>query len=219
MDPYAGSGTTAHAVLELNYLTDTNRKFIVIEQGSPERGDKYAKTLTCTRIKRAITGERVDKNGNVAVLAQPLGGGFTFQSLTRTVDSKTILSMQRDEMIDLIIATHWDTGKKNAINLIRIEDEKLLYCVGKNINEEGYFIIWDPANSFGALDYNTYNKIVREAKRAKLNTPYHVYARYEVYQDEKNVMFYKIPDKVLAHLGLNENSDRFNEDVEGDHEE
>ena len=168
------------------------------------------------RVKRAITGERVGKDGMLAVLAEPLGGGFTFQSLTKTVDSKTILSMQRDEMIDLIIATHWDTGKKNSINLIRFENQNLLYCVGKNINDEGYFIVWDPANSFGALDYKTYNKIVQEAKKANLKTPYHVYARYEVFQDDKNIDFYKIPDKVLAHLGLNENSDRFNNDDDDD---
>lgn len=210
LDPYAGSGTVGHAVLELNHNLGTKRKFILIEQGSPERGDKYAKTLTCTRVKRAITGERVAKDGSVSVTAVPLGGGFTFSTLTKTVDSKTILSMQRDEMVDLIIATHWDTGKKNGINLIRVEDPGLLYCVGKNTNNEGYFIIWDPSNSFGALDYKTYNRIVQEAKKANLQTPYHVYARYEVYQDAKNVDFYKIPDKVLAHLGLNENSDRFN---------
>ncbi|MDR1938561.1 MAG: site-specific DNA-methyltransferase [Tannerellaceae bacterium] len=216
LDPYAGSGTTAHAVLELNYLTDTNRKFILIEQGAPERGDKYARTLTQTRIQRAITGERVDKNGKTSILSQPLGGGFTFQTLTNMVDSKTILAMQRDEMVDLIIATHWDTGKRNTVNLIRIEDEKLLYCVGKNLNNEGYFIIWDPSGSFGKLDYSTYNKIIQEAKRAKLKSPYHVYARYEAYQDEKNILFYKIPDKVLMHLGLNENSDRFNENTEGE---
>jgi len=215
LDPYGGSGTTAHAVLELNYYTETNRKFILIEQGSPERGDKYAKTLTCERVKRAITGQRIDKDGKLAVLAQPLGGGFAFQTLTRQIDSKTILSMQRDEMIDLIVATHWDTGKKNDINLIRIENTELLYCVGKNSYNEGYFIIWDPSNSFGALDYKTYIKIVQEAKKAQLKAPYHIYARYEVYQDEKNVIFYKIPDKVLAHLGLNENSDRFNNDLEG----
>lgn len=215
LDPYGGSGTTAHAVLELNHYTETNRKFIIIEQGSPERGDKYAKTLTSVRVKRAITGERVDKDGKVSVLAEPLGGGFTFQTLTRQVDSKTILSMQRDEMIDLIVATHWDTGKRNDINLIRIEDQSLLYCVGKNSYNEGYFIIWDPSNSFGALDYKTYTKIIQEAKKADLKPPYHVYARYEVFQDDKNVVFYKIPDKVLAHLGLNENSDRFNNDEEG----
>ena len=31
------------------------------------------------------------------------------------------------------------------------------------------------------------------------NPPYHVYARYEVYQS-RNVQFWKIPDKILAHL-------------------
>ena len=49
---------------------------------------------------------------------------------------------------------------------------------------------------------------------ANLKPPYHIYARYEVYQDNKNVDFYKIPDKVLAHLGLNENNDKFNEESE-----
>jgi SAM-dependent methyltransferase len=48
------------------------------------------------------------------------------------------------------------------------------------------------------------NRIVlQEGKKAGLKPPYHVYARYEVYQS-KNVYFYKIPDKILAHLGLNE---------------
>ena len=38
-----------------------------------------------------------------------------------------------------------------------------------------------------------------------------MYARYELYQS-RNVRFYKIPDKILAHLGLNENSDPYNEE-------
>ncbi|MDR2865116.1 MAG: site-specific DNA-methyltransferase [Spirochaetaceae bacterium] len=217
LDPYAGSGTTAHAVLEINHDTGSDRKFIIIEQGSPENGDKYAKTLTSERVKRAITGERVDSDGTVKKLEEPLGGGFTFQMLTGKIDSKVIMSMKRDEMVDLIIATHWDTGKKNGINLIRIDEKGFVYYVGKNILDEGYFIIWEnKGKSVGTLDYTTYDKIVAEAKKAKLKTPYHVYARYEVYQDKKNVMFYKIPDKILAHLGLNENSERFNEELEGE---
>jgi adenine-specific DNA-methyltransferase len=127
------------------------------------------------------------------------------------------MSMKRDEMVDLIVATHWDSGKKNNINLQRIDEKGYLYCVGKNIVDEGYFIVWkNNGKNVGALDYTTYGKIVDEAKKAKLKTPYHVYARYEVYQDKKNVVFYKIPDKILAHLGLNENSERFNENLEGD---
>jgi len=217
LDPYAGSGTTAHAVLELNQISGSDRKFILIEQGSPENGDKYAKTLTWERVKRAITGERVDRNGKIKILDKPLSGGFTFQILTGKIDSKVIMSMQRDEMVDLIIATHWDTGRKNNINLQRIDEKGFLYCVGKNLIDEGYFIVWEVnGKNVGTLDYPTYGKIVQEAKKARLKTPYHIYARYEVYQDKKNVIFYKVPDKILAHLGLNENSERFNEDLEGD---
>ncbi|MGN7871737.1 hypothetical protein [Paracoccus sp. 22332] len=53
--------------------------------------------------------------------------------------------------------------------------------------------------------------MLQDAKKAELKQPYHVYARYELYQS-KNVRFYKIPDKILAHLGLNENSDPFNDE-------
>lgn len=49
LDPFAGSGTTAHAVLELNLLTESKRNFIIIEKG--EKEDKYAKTLTRERGK------------------------------------------------------------------------------------------------------------------------------------------------------------------------
>jgi adenine-specific DNA-methyltransferase len=47
MDPHAGSGTAGHAVLvELNEETGADRRFILIEQGSPESGAKYARSLT-----------------------------------------------------------------------------------------------------------------------------------------------------------------------------
>ena len=56
MDPYAGSGTTGHAVLELNKDTGMDRRFILIEQGRPENGDKYARTLTWQRLQNASNG-------------------------------------------------------------------------------------------------------------------------------------------------------------------
>jgi adenine-specific DNA-methyltransferase len=65
MDPYAGSGTTGHAVLELNAEASSLRRFILIEQGSPERGDKYARSLTQVRLRRAITGERPGTDGKL----------------------------------------------------------------------------------------------------------------------------------------------------------
>lgn len=209
LDPYAGSGTTGHAVLELNNETGSERRFIMIEQGSPENGDKYARTLTWTRLRNAITGERPLGNG-----ADPLGGGFEFRMLTRQIDAKTVLSMKKDELVDVVITSHWDEARRGSPNLVRIEDPKFAYLVGKDDRGEGYFIIWNNGGPVGQLDRDSYRLVLKDAEKAALKPPYHVYARYEVYQSP-NVQFWKIPDKILAHLGLNENSDRFNEeDVE-----
>lgn len=211
MDPYAGSGTTGHAVLELNKETDTDRRFILMEQGRPEHGDKYARTLTWQRLHNVITGERRDKNGKLKKKAEPLGGGFEFRMLTSQIDAKTVLSMKKVELVDVVITSHWETGRRNSPNLVRIEDPQFTYLVGKNQEEEGYFIVWhNGGGPVGQLDIKSYNIVLQDAKKAGLKPPYHVYARYEVYQS-KNVRFYKIPDKILAHLGLNENSDPYNE--------
>jgi len=50
LDSFAGSGTTAHAVLEQNKKDGGNRKFILIETLD------YAKDITAERVKRVIEG-------------------------------------------------------------------------------------------------------------------------------------------------------------------
>lgn len=213
LDPYSGSGTTGHAVLELNAEAKTQRRFILIEQGSPEKGDKYARTLTRERIRRAITGERPMADGSLQVVSEPLGGGFEFRQLLNQIDAKAVLSMKREELIDVVLTSHWDEGRRSDSSLIRLDGYEFL--AGKNTQNEGYFIIWNGPDSVGQLDVETYGQLLKEAKKAKLKAPYHVYARYELYQS-KSVVFYKIPDKILAHLGLNEFSERYNDMEEGD---
>lgn len=50
LDSFAGSGTTAHAVLEANARDGGTRRFILVE------GEAYADTLTAERVRRAING-------------------------------------------------------------------------------------------------------------------------------------------------------------------
>ena len=50
LDSFAGSGTTAHAVLELNKEDSGNRKFILVEC------EDYADSLTAERVRRVIKG-------------------------------------------------------------------------------------------------------------------------------------------------------------------
>jgi adenine-specific DNA-methyltransferase len=66
LDSYAGSGTTAHAVLNLNKADEGNRKFILIEM------EDYANSITAERVKRVINGYG-DKEGT--------GGSFDFYEL------------------------------------------------------------------------------------------------------------------------------------------
>ena len=212
MDPYAGSGTTGHAVLELTKDAGVDRRFILIEQGRPESGDKYARTLTRQRLQNAITGRRLDKTGKLKKTASALGGGFEFRLLTSQIDARTVLEMKKNELVDVVITSHWETNTRHGPNLIRIEDPKFTYLVGRNQQDEGYFIIWNNGGPVCQLDLNSYKAVLQDAKKAKVKPPYHVYARYEVYQS-KNVRFYKIPDKILAHLGLNENTDAYNEET------
>jgi len=50
LDTFAGSGTTAHAVLKANAKDNGTRQFILVE------GEPYADTLTAERVRRAING-------------------------------------------------------------------------------------------------------------------------------------------------------------------
>lgn len=70
LDSFAGSGTTAHAVLNLNKEDGGNRKFILIEMLD------YAEDITAERVKRVIKGYG---EGNKAV--EGTGGDFSFYKL------------------------------------------------------------------------------------------------------------------------------------------
>ena len=50
LDSFAGSGTTAHAVLEANQRDGGNRRFILVEM------EDYADRLTAERVRRVIKG-------------------------------------------------------------------------------------------------------------------------------------------------------------------
>lgn len=70
LDSFAGSGTTAHAVLSMNKADGGNRKFILVEMGD------YADSITAERVKRVINGYGDGKNAVAGT-----GGGFSYYEL------------------------------------------------------------------------------------------------------------------------------------------
>lgn len=69
LDSFAGSGTTAHAVLNLNKQDGGNRKFILVEM------EDYADNITAERVKRVIDGYGEGKS------VEGTGGDFSYYEL------------------------------------------------------------------------------------------------------------------------------------------
>jgi len=72
LDSFAGSGTTGHAVLQLNKEDGGNRRFILVEMETD-----ICRTLTADRLRRVCTGY----NKTIASAVEGLGGGFRFTTL------------------------------------------------------------------------------------------------------------------------------------------
>ena len=70
LDSFAGSGTTAHAVLNMNKADGGHRKFILVEMMD------YADSITAERVKRVINGYGEGKNAVAGT-----GGNFSFYDL------------------------------------------------------------------------------------------------------------------------------------------
>jgi site-specific DNA-methyltransferase (adenine-specific)/adenine-specific DNA-methyltransferase len=73
LDSFAGSGTTAHAVLKQNAEDGGNRRFILVEMDAT-----IAQTVTAERVKRVSQGYTNAKGHAVA----GLGSGFQFYKLS-----------------------------------------------------------------------------------------------------------------------------------------
>jgi adenine-specific DNA-methyltransferase len=203
MDPFAGSGTTAHAALELNQESGSARRFILVEQGRPERGDAYARTLTAERVRRAISGERPSQKQKLEILAAPLPGGFRFTRLSKTVDAAAVLALEREEMIDLLLTTHWDQAERSSSYLRRLPAGTHAHLFAVSGRNEGYFLVWSGPDRPSLLDRTAFRAIVEEARAANLKPPYNVYARISTYSGP-NIVFYQIPNRILEKLGFNE---------------
>lgn len=78
LDSFAGSGTTAHAVLEMNAATeDDARRFILVEMMD------YCNTETAERVRRVINGtDNFD----------PIPGTFSYFTLGPALDAENILA-------------------------------------------------------------------------------------------------------------------------------
>ena len=82
LDSFAGSGTTAHAVLALNKEDGGNRRFVLIEC------EDYVDSITAERVRRVIKGVPSAKD---ATLKSGLGGTFSYFKLGKPMRQESLL--------------------------------------------------------------------------------------------------------------------------------
>lgn len=82
LDSFAGTGTTAHAVLELNARDGGKRRFILIEC------EDYADSLTAERVRRVVKGV---PESPMDIFHKGLGGSFAYCKLGAPLDLNDML--------------------------------------------------------------------------------------------------------------------------------
>ena len=179
LDSFAGSGTTAHAVLNLNKADGGNRKFILVEM------EDYAESITAERVKRVIDGYG-DTEGT--------GGEFDFYELGEPVfdeDKNLNENIGEEKIREYIWFSETHIGLQaarlsNADGPSAIQDR---YFLGK-YNNCGYWFFYQKETET-TLDDDFLKTMAVECEQ------YVIYADKCIlpkdFMNAKNIVFKKIP--------------------------
>lgn len=172
LDSFAGSGTTAHAVLNLNKNTSGNRKFILVEV------QDYAESITAERVKRVITGY-----GN----NQGTGGSFTYYQLGESLfKGENYEYLNEDVGAENIREYIWYSETRSPFINNHSNADPLLGIQ----NGTAYYFLYDPKH-LTSLDFDTLALIKEEVGQ------YIIYADNCLIPKDAlfryNIVFKKIP--------------------------
>ena len=134
LDSFAGSGTTAHAVLALNKEDGGNRKFVLVEC------EDYADTITAERVRRVINGVPGSRDES---LREGLGGAFTYYTLGAPMEIEGMLTGDGLPSYSALAAylLHTASGiSAGAADLERRNDDGLFYTD----EEKAYYLLYEP---------------------------------------------------------------------------
>ena len=189
LDSYAGSGTTAHAVLALNKEDGGNRKFILIEC------EEYAHKITAERVRRVIKGVPKSKDEN---LKNGLGGTFTYCTLGDEISIEKMLT-----------GKHLPDYETFARHLVYVATGKSPDKIRKSRGKDGFFLetpdrlfylIYEPTLTFlrsidSALNGDRAERIAKQAKTKKKTTLVFATHKFMGQKEltEMNITFCQLP--------------------------
>jgi len=176
LDSFSGSGTTAHAVLNLNKKDGGNRKFIMVEM------EDYANDITAERVKRVAKGY-----GKENKKVKGTGGEFDFYELGFPLfDKNQNLNEQVEE--DKIREYIWFSETRTPYSETNQTDDSS-YFLGKKDDSVYYFIY--EKNKLTTLDFDALELIKTKGEQ------YVIYADNcllpKDFMAKNNIIFKKIP--------------------------
>ena len=145
LDSFAGSGTTAHAVLNMNKADGGHRKFILVEMMD------YAESITAERVRRVIRGYGEGKNA-----VDGTGGSFSYYELGEPL----LIGENLNEAVapEKIREYIWFMETKTPYTPAAGEN---LYYLGQH-NDTGYYFYYEPQR-ITVLDYDFLATVTEKA--------------------------------------------------------
>lgn len=172
LDSFAGSGTTAHAALDLNKEDGGNRKFILIQC---EEYDKKTNKqiditdkITAERVRRLIKGISKTKDKK---LKKGLGGSFTYCTLGEEINVEKMLTGAALPSYETLAryATYTATGGQSPDKIRKERGEDGFFYETEN---RLFYLIYKPDLNFlqsskSALNSERAERIAKQVKKKK----------------------------------------------------
>ena len=178
LDSFAGSGTTAHAVLNLNKQDGGNRKFILCEMCD------YAETITAERVRRVMKGYGEGKNAVAGT-----GGSFDFYELGETIFDPVTGNLNDNADTEAIRRYVWFSETNSAYT--QPAKDAHPYLLG-TFQHNNYYFYYKKGEET-CLDWDFLNTFTQKDKAEM----YIIYADRCVLTEEEmmrlNIRFKKIP--------------------------
>lgn len=177
LDSFAGSGTTAHAVLRLNAEDGGSRRFILAEL------DGYADTVTAERIRRVISGY-----GEGSSAVEGVDSGFSYYELGPALfrgDGTLSPDVTRAALARYVWAT------ETRAPYVDLTDEHP-YLLGEHA-QAVYYLAWEPGEET-ALTYDLLRGLPRKGAPTVIYADRCAIAPERL--DEMGVVFKRVPDQI-----------------------
>ena len=194
LDSFAGSGTTAHAVLAQNKADGGNRRFILIEC------EDYADSITAERVRRVIQGVPKAKDRQ---LREGLGGSFAYCALGQPIDINSLLTGENLPTFSTLAAylLYTATGVSAAAHDLHIHRKDGHFYAD---DQRDYYLIYEPNLDFlrsgaAALNLERAKRIRGKQRPAMVFAPAKFIGQRQL--SEWDITFCQLPYELMAKAG------------------